>query len=210
MPPESADAELNPTELKYVGPATAAVLADAPFGAAAIRDRSVSFRELLEAGVNPGVAGRIRREHSLPWAFDAEALDELDRRSTQIRGLQDDERAWVAASAGEWTEAEPDPEPGESVEAAEEAWVEGGGEPAEADGSGDAVAAEAAWRDRSQPEPVTAVDGVGEVTETQLAEAGITSARALAAADPDEVAEALGLSASRLRRLRDNAAELVG
>ncbi len=202
----------DPTALKYVGPATAAVLEDARFGAADIREKAVSFRELLEAGVNPGVAGRIRREHSLPWAFDtAEPRDseELRRRSAQVRGLEDEERAWVAASSGEWTAEDVGETDGSSTPAIDQSQPDSGADPAEADGSGDAVAAESAWRERARPTPVTDVHGVGEVTAEALADAGITSARALAAADPQEVAEALDLSEARLRRLRDNAADLL-
>lgn len=84
-----------------MGPATAAVLADAPFDAADVRDKAVSYRMLIDAGVNPGVAARIRREHSLAWSFESEGED-LARRSTQVRGLGDAERAWVAASSGDW------------------------------------------------------------------------------------------------------------
>jgi hypothetical protein len=66
------------------------------------------------------VAARIRREHSLQWSF--EGGEDLDRRAEQVRGLHDEEREWVAASYGE--------------------------DEASADGSGDAAAEEAAWRDQ--------------------------------------------------------------
>jgi hypothetical protein len=102
---DGVGASPEPTELKFVGPATAAVIEDASFAAAGIRDREVSFGMLLDAGVNPGVAARIRREHSLPWSFDTEAdRSDLNRRSDQVRGLNDGERDWVAASTGDWAD----------------------------------------------------------------------------------------------------------
>lgn len=86
-----------PTDLKFVGPATGEAVEDAGFSAQDIADKNVSYSMLLEAGVNPGVAAKIRRYHSLSWSFDNDGGD-LNRRSEQVRGLQDDERAWVADS----------------------------------------------------------------------------------------------------------------
>ena len=88
----------EPTALRFVGPATAAVIEDAPFGAEAIRDRQVSFQELIEAGVNHGVAAKLRREYSLVWAFNWAPGADLDRRAIQVTGLVDGQREWVAAS----------------------------------------------------------------------------------------------------------------
>ena len=218
-------------KLKYVGPATAAVLADASFGADDVRAKAVSFRMLTDAGVNPGVAARIRREHSLAWSFESEGGD-LGRRSSQIRGLGDAERAWVAASSGDWQERDPTDVAGDAGDAdgdadstvpaddtaeedpdavAERAWVAaagtGAGDAPKADGSGDPVAAESAWRERSRPTPVGDVEGVTAADAADLAEAGITSARALALADPEEVADALDRDADRVAALRDAAAD---
>lgn len=200
----------DPTDIKYVGPATAAVLADATFDAAGIRDKSVSFRMLLDAGVNPGVAARIRREHSLSWSFESEDADDLRRRSSQIRGLGDAERAWVAAASDDWSDRDLTPD-GDDEEAA---WVAASATDAaasaEADGSGDPVAAESAWRDRSRPTPLSALDGVDEETVGDLAEAGITSVRSLSTADPSEVADALDRDADRVTDLRDAATDYLG
>lgn len=202
----------DPTDIKYVGPATAAVLADATFDAAGIREKTVSFRMLLDADVNPGVAARIRREHSLSWSFESEDVDDLRRRSSQVRGLGDAERAWVAAASDDWSER--DLTPAEDADDGEEAWVAASSrttaEAAEADGSGDPVAAESAWRDRSRPTPLTALDGVDEGTVGDLAEAGITSVRSLSTADPSEVADALDRDADRVADLRDAANEYLG
>ncbi|WP_348609282.1 DUF7409 domain-containing protein [Halobaculum rarum] len=223
-----------------MGPATADVLADAPFDAADVRDKAVSYRMLIDAGVNPGVAARIRREHSLAWSFESEGED-LARRSTQIRGLGDDERAWVAASSGDWQtddadrpnargrrddagsdRSDPDDtdndgitgaDEGSDDAAAERAWVAASARDdasgTKTDGSGDPVAAESAWRERSRPTPVVDVEGVSDGDAADLAEAGIISARALAVADPEEVAEALDRDAARVAELRDAAAEHV-
>ncbi|MFA1610992.1 DUF7409 domain-containing protein [Halobellus rubicundus] len=113
-------------DLRFVGPKTAPILADSGVSIADICEKRVSYRDLTEAGVNPGVAAKIRREHSLSWSLDGGGTD-LDRRSSQIRGLDDAERAWIAESSG---------------------WSTGGEDDAaaETDGSGDATAGEAAWR----------------------------------------------------------------
>lgn len=302
MPRDAETDGLDPTELKYVGPATAEVIETASFGPAAVARKEVSFGMLLDAGVNPGVAARIRREHSLPWSFDTEEdRGDLDRRSDQIRGLGDGERAWVAASAGDWTEAddtepttteeptgtetagldttgswpatarpddteesdetgEPDPGvvdprpagewpttarpddeddgddetddglgewpatarpdgvvPGDDDATGEDGprtdahpAADDGDTPATADGSGDPVQAETAWRERSAPVPVSALDGVDETVQDRLAAAGITSVRSLATADPAAVAAALDLSEETVADLRASARSFAG
>lgn len=195
--------------LKWVGPRTAPVLREAGITAEDVRTKRVSHAQLVDAGVNPGVAAKIRREHSLSWSFSGGK--DLDRRAKQVRGLQDDERAWVAASYDEWEDTEAD---------------------ASTDGSGDAVAAEQAWRtstwpgeseeERKQmnetaeeawqagsaPTPVTEVYGIGETRAQQLAEAGVTSARRLATCNAERVADALDVSENRVREWRDAAREL--
>jgi len=52
---------------------------------------------------------------------------------------------------------------------------------------------------RGQVEPVDVIDGIGPVFAKRLAEAGVGDVRALAAASPDRVAEAAGVSAGRAR-----------
>ncbi|MBC9986197.1 MULTISPECIES: helix-hairpin-helix domain-containing protein [unclassified Haloferax] len=239
-----------PTELealKYVGPATADCLAEANIDAAAIVDGEVCYRDLVAAGTNPGVAAKIRRWHSLSWSFNSG--DDLDRRSSQVRGLGDDERAWVAASSGDWdasddadsddsdgdrnsntgdrnsntgdwtpdgrgeatetsgpardgdwtpsesgTTTRPESEadaPSEPTESGDWTPTGRGATDASTDGSGDALAAEEAWRERSKPEPLTTLAGVDEADAELLAEAGVRSVRRLATADPEHVADAL-------------------
>lgn len=194
--PDDANNVEGLTDIHFVGPATAEVLADAAFDPTGIADKTVSYEMLIDAGVNPGVATRLRKEHSLPWSFGGEESDDsLKRRSEKVRGLQDDERAWVAASDGNWESSEP-------TTASEDP-------SATADGSGAAEAAEAAWRDRSKPDPVTDVPGVDEQTADVLANGGITSVRSLATADPGHVADSLGLDVERVTEWRDSARDLA-
>lgn len=212
----------DPTTLRWVGPKTAEVIRGADFEASGIVDKSVTYRMLVDAGANPGVAAKIRREHSLSWSFDSGS--DLDRRSAQVRGLQDGERAWVAASYGDDEETEADDgettaddeeatadddladdwptsdsEPTSSAPdedpdlAAEAAWVEESTSGAETDGSGDPVAAESAWRERSKPTPLTELDEIDGADAEQLGEAGVTSVRSLATVDPELLADRLGL-----------------
>lgn len=169
------------TDLRFVGPATAATLSAADVDPADVVAKRVTYRNLLDVGVNPGVAARIRREHSLSWSFESDAND-LGARSSQVRGLGDDERAWVAASSGDWESADP-----------------GSADAAETDGSGAAEAGEAAWRAQSAPTPVTALDAVADADADRLSRGGITSVRSLAAADPESVADALELDEARVR-----------
>ena len=207
---EDGGDEADVDALKWVGPQTAPVLRDADITSEDVRTKRVSHAQLVDAGVHPGVAAKIRREHSLSWSFSGGK--DLDRRAKQVRGLQDDERAWVAASYDEWEDAEAN---------------------ASADGSGDAVAAEQAWRTStwpgeseeerkrlnetaeeawqagSAPTPVTDVYGIGEKRSEQLAEAGVTSARRLATCNAERVADALGVSVNRVREWRDAAHELI-
>ena len=187
---ESDDNVETLTDIHFVGPVTAAVLAESSFDATGITEKTVSYEMLVEAGVNPGVATRLRREHSLHWSFAGDE-ESLEQRSSKVRGLQDEERAWVAASSGDWEDAEP-----ETTNAT-------------ADGSGAAAAAEAAWRERSKPDPVTDVPGVDEETAETLAEGGITSVRSLATADPEHVADSLGFDQERVEMWWEAARDLA-
>lgn len=210
------DAEEEPTDLKWIGPATAAAFADADLTAADVRAKRVSYRLLVDAGVNPGVAAKIRREHSLSWSF--EAGDGLDQRSSQVRGLGTDEAAWVAASSGDWESTSDEADGGEGEDGGDDATADDAGDEAAwvaasttdaqaddrevADGSGDPVAAEAAWRSRSKPTPLSTLAAVeeDETAEDLLAEAGITSVRSLATADPEHVADVLDIDHDRVKR----------
>lgn len=179
----------DPTDVRFVGPATAESLEAADIEVGGILRKEVSYRQLVDAGINPGVATKIRREHSLPWSLTGSSSEDLAQRSTQVRGLKDGERDWVSASTGDWEATEPSTSS------------------AEADGSGEAEAAEAAWRDRSRPDPVTEVPGVSEDDADQLAKAGITSVRSLATSNPETVADVLGLDLETVSEWRAAASE---
>lgn len=163
-------------ELRFVGPKTAAALRDSPIDVTDVARKRVSYRDLTAHGVHPGVAAKIRREHSLSWSFDAEDGD-LSRRSSQVRGLDDDERAWVAASS-EW--------------AADEASA------AETDGSGDATSAESAWRTRADGvegdgdgTPASATDEEGTESTTDAEAEWRAAAEETASDDPTRDEEAV-------------------
>jgi len=217
------DADDGLLSLKFVGPATADVLAAAGIDAEDLAAKSVSHAELVEAGVNPGVAARIRREHSLQWSFSGG--EDLDRRAEQVRGLHDEEREWVAASYGD-DEASAD---GSGDAAAEEsAWQRQSASSSDAEG-GDQAAEESAWRERSWPNgedsepsperdeatwreqstptPVTAVEGVDETAAKLLARAGVTSVRSLATAHVEHVADSLGVDEERIAAWKRAAAD---
>lgn len=112
MAPVGDDTRPEPTEpraLRHVGPATAAVLEGAPFDAADIQARRVSLRALVEAGVNPGVAERLRREYGLLWAYRwHHGGEDLPRRAANLRGAGAGERRWIAASSDSWDGRLPD------------------------------------------------------------------------------------------------------
>ncbi|MFW5895773.1 MAG: helix-hairpin-helix domain-containing protein [archaeon] len=193
-------------DLKFVGPATAAVLEDDGIDAADVAERRVSHARLVEAGVNPGVAAKIRREHSLAWSMSGG--EDLDRRAEQVRGLQDDERAWVAASSGSWSEESPTAEVPStdgrgSATDGESAWQADSWP--QFDGQQSDDTAEIAWREASSPTPVTALATIDERDAAALGEAGITSVRSLATANPDRVAESLDIDEERVRAWRDAA-----
>jgi predicted flap endonuclease-1-like 5' DNA nuclease len=195
----------DPTDLRFVGPATATSLDAAGIDAGGILRKQVSYRQLVGAGINAGVATKIRREHSLPWSLSGTSGDDLGRRSDQVRGLQDDERAWVAASSGDWESK--DTGGSDDAGATETGDWEPTGVTTEADGSGEAEAAEAAWRKRSSPDPVTDVPGVTDGDAERLANAGITSVRSLATSNPETVADVLGLDAETVEQWRAAASE---
>lgn len=246
---DAASEVAEPTDVKFVGAATAPLVEAAEFTARDVAERRVSYRMLVDAGVNPGVAAKIRRHLSLSWSF--ESGDDLSRRSEQIRGLREEERAWVASSYGDGdgddTSDAGDEADAETASTSEDEWVAAAGaretagdagrdvgprqdasdqftaeaswvaqsalgdgaETASADGSGDPVAAEAAWRERSKPTPITAVSGVGEARAERLAEAGVTSVRSLATADPELLAEVTGLPVASVRKWHVAASEMA-
>lgn len=211
--------------VKFVGPATADVLEEESISPEAFERKSVSHSQLVEAGVNPGVAARIRREHSLQWSF--EGGEDLDQRAEQVRGLQDDEREWVARSYGA---AEASADGSGDATAEEVAWqedatvstdVEVSADDADVDEEGwrqrswpngddaaiDIEHEEQAWREQSAPTPLTELEGIDEADATMLSRAGVTSVRSLATAHVERVAESLDVSVERVAEWRDVARE---
>lgn len=95
----SRDDPQRPTDLRFVGPATATVFESASFVASDVADRRVSFLELVDAGIAPDVADRLRREYSLLWSYEWEVGGaDLPRRAERIGNLGPEERAWIAES----------------------------------------------------------------------------------------------------------------
>ena len=211
--------------LKCVGPATADVLIEADVDARDLESKAVSHAELVDVGVNPGVAARIRREHSLQWSF--EGGQDLNQRAEQVRGLHDEEREWVAASYGD-DEASADGSGDATAE--ESAWrkqpvTPSGGAETGVDETEDETAwrerswpngdggdasperDERAWREQSTPTPVTAVDGVDAHDAELLARAGVTSVRSLATAHVEHVADSLGVSENEVAAWKRAAAD---
>lgn len=136
MPGDDAASPMAPRDLRYVGPATADAIEAAPFDARDVAARRVSYTMLLDAGVNPGVAARLRREYSLVWSFTWRRGADLDTRAAVVSGLKADQREWIAESAR--TDAD--------------------GTPVSGDGSETPAAAGRAWRDRVDPVDVPDLD----------------------------------------------------
>lgn len=160
-------------------------LSDAGVEPAAITAKELSYRMLLDAGVDESVADALRRRFSLPWSFETDG--DLDRRSTEVRGLGEAEREWVAASSSEdWQAFEA------ARSRASEKEVE-----------------EAVDRPWPRPTPLTAVTGVSSKNAARLREAGVNSAERLATINAGEVANALELNVLHVRTWRHNARELI-
>lgn len=91
------------SDLAGVESATATALDAAGFDAGDVADGRVSYRELLDAGVDPAAAERLRHEYSLVWSFYWRPGADLRLRAERVRGLTDAERTWVVASLRDWT-----------------------------------------------------------------------------------------------------------
>jgi len=150
----------------------------------AVVDKEYSYRLLLEDGVDEDVAAALRRRFSLPWSFESDG--DLQRRSSEVRGLGAAEREWIAVS---------DDEDWQAFEYDEESVSVGRNRPDE--------------RPYPKPTPVTAVTGVGPDDADRLAEAGVQSAERLATISAMTVANALDLNVLHVRTWRHNARELL-
>ncbi|ADB60059.1 hypothetical protein Htur_1167 [Haloterrigena turkmenica DSM 5511] len=151
----------------------------------AVREKEYSYRLLLNAGLDEATADTLRRRFSLPWSFEGDG--DLERRSSEVRGLGAAEREWIAVSGDEdWQSFEYEHSPIAAVER---------DSPSE--------------RPYPKPTPATAVTGVGPDDAAQLAEAGVRSAERLATVSAFTVATALDLDVLHVRSWRHNARELL-
>ncbi|NUC72836.1 hypothetical protein HTZ84_11030 [Haloterrigena sp. SYSU A558-1] len=151
----------------------------------AVREKEYSYRLLLDAGLDEATADALRRRFSLPWSFEGDS--DLERRSSEVRGLGAAEREWIAVSGDEdWQSFEYEHSPIAAVER---------DRPSE--------------RPYPKPTPVTAVTGVGPDDADDLAEAGVRSAERLATVSAFAVATALDLDVLHVRSWRHNARELL-
>lgn len=203
-PIESENTDVVLQSVRFVGPATAAALGRAGYDAMAITEKRVSYRRLVEVGVNPGVAAKLRREHSLSWSFRSGG--NLNRRSAQVRGLGAAEAEWVAASTGDW-ETTREPSTNKSTDDAHIDASTDTDEPtpwpthgqavdanAVTDDSRDATGDRAVWGVQSTLRPVDELEDLDSAAVDQLADAGIISVRSLAIINVEQVADVLGLS----------------
>ncbi|WP_408958342.1 hypothetical protein [Natrinema sp. 74] len=160
-------------------------LADCDIDPEAVAEKEYSYRCLLDEGIDESVAAALRRRFSLPWSFASDG--DLDRRSSEVRGLDDAEREWIAVSEDEdW----------QTFEYEHAAPVSTGrSRPSE--------------RPYPKPTPATAVTGVGPDDADALADAGIQSAERLATIDAMTVADLLDLNVLHVRMWRHNARELL-
>lgn len=167
-----------------------AALEEANVDPAGVANKTYSYRMLLDADVDESIADSLRRQFSLPWSYETDG--DLDRRSTEVRGLGDAERAWIAASADEnWQGFEAARERADATEPIESNEETDAGRP---------------W---PRPTPVTAVTGVSSENAARLAEGGIVSAERLATINAGEVASVLDLDVLHVRLWRHNAREII-
>jgi predicted flap endonuclease-1-like 5' DNA nuclease len=177
------DPVVDRTALPGVDESDASAMAEADIAVVDVRERAVSYRDLLAAGVDADTATALRREFSLPYS--TRFGEGIEDRSADVSGLQDGEREWVAASASDWEEmGVPEYDPVER-------------EPADI------------WADRDRPTPVTAVPGIGPDDADALAEVGVTSVRQLGFASASTVADLLDANVMAVRTWRFQARELV-
>lgn len=162
-------------DLPSVDDATAERLRAADVSARDLLERRVSYQDLLAADVDAETAATLRREHSLLYSSTLGA--DLPERSDAMEHLRGNERAWIAASDGDWENAEYDPilDEREAVDV---------------------------WADRERPTPVTAIAGVSEDDARSLATAGVTSVKQLRWVDASVVAAATDLDVRAVRTWR--------
>lgn len=178
--------ELEVDERTALRPDERETLEAAEIDPEAIGEKEYSYRMLLDAGIDESTADALRRRFSLPWSFESDG--DLERRSSEVRGLGDAEREWIAVSGDEdWQSFDYEHSPVAAVSRET---------PSE--------------RPYPRPTPVTAVTGVGPDDADRLAEAGVRSAERLATISAFEVANVLDLNVLHVRTWRHNAREQLG
>lgn len=177
-----ADDEAEPAsfaDLDGVGEATASVLAAADVDPTDLPRGDVSYERLVDLGVDPAVAGRLRRTYSLPRT--PRTRRSLAARTAEMDHLDDGERAWIAASDGDWEDVDVEVPDLRRID-----WA-------------------SVWEGRERPLPVRVVSAVGPDDAATLAEAGVTSVRQLAFAPAGTLADELGLDVRQVRLWRHEA-----
>lgn len=169
--------------VESVGPEAAKLLSRSEISPGDLRGGDVSYRDLVDVGVDEAAAATLRREFSLPWSF--ELGDDLSARSAAVGNLSTTERDWIAASADDWEDREVTPSGPVARESAD------------------------LWADRSRPTPVERVSGVGPDDADALATVGITSARQLGVASAATVANLTDRDVRQVRLWRHAARELT-
>lgn len=154
-------------------------LVEASISAEDLEDKAVSYRDLVDAGVDARVATDLRRHFSLPWTF--ELGSDLAERSGAVGALSSHESEWVELSDGDWQETRVEssiakPREGRDV-----------------------------WAELDRPTPVTALPGISDDHAERLTEAGVTSIKQLTFLDAGVVAEALDVDVKLVRLWRHQA-----
>ncbi len=180
----SSPAELQ--TLHFVGPVTAEILAAAGITVEDILHKRISYKRLVQEGINPGVAAKLRREHSLPWTIGGFDSD-LDHRSQSVRGLRQGEREWIARSSDDWSSHDT-----------------AGTAPAQLDRDATGWCVELADEPASLESPLV-LDGITQADADRLAEAGINTVRRLAVVDSATVATAIDRDPETVRRWQTHA-----
>lgn len=218
----ATDDETALTDLQFVGEHTAAVCRSAGIRVVDLQNRQISYEQLLEAGVNPGVAAKLRRRYSLSWSFTTSG--DVVRRSKHVNGLDEREADWIAQSSGDWLSAIEErrskidqagaDRDGTDRDLADPDGTDratpNGGQSSAADGGSAVHFGDSAGESRpSRPDPPTPLSSLelSPAAIDRLEDAGIASVRRLATIEPDPVAEALGVDRSRIADWRELAAD---
>ncbi|MFQ3294769.1 MAG: hypothetical protein ACI8VE_001849 [Natrialbaceae archaeon] len=162
-----------------VDPESVERLVEAEISIDDLENKSVSYRDLVDAGVDAAVATELRRHFSLPWTF--ELGSDLSERSGAVGALSSHEREWVELSDGEWQD-----NPVESSIATPRKGRD-------------------VWADLDRPTPVTALPGISADHAERLTTAGVTSIKQLTFLDAGVVAEAIGVDVKLVRLWRHQA-----